>query len=366
MKKRFISICILLAATSIMMAQYQFEVERSLPGTSIKNQENTGTCWSFATNSFLESELKNELGQDFDLSEMHAVRTIYLDKARNYLLRQGKANFSQGSLSHDVMRAISMAGAIPESVYDGKLNPDDRHDHTEMENLMKAALDTYLKGKRLSSKWEEVINSIMDVYMGTVPETFMYEGKEYTPITFAQMLNLDLDDYISITSFSHHPFYSKFVLEIPDNYSNGSYYNVPLDELTDIVDRAIARGYTVAWDGDVSEKGFSASSGIAVLPENTQREDLFSQPGPEISVTQENRQANFENLSTTDDHLMHIVGISRDQDGTKYYVIKNSWGEIGNYKGYLYMSEPYFRMKTIAVMVNGNVLPPEISHKLMP
>jgi bleomycin hydrolase len=235
-----------------------------------------------------------------------------------------------------------------------------------MENLMKSTLDTYLKGKTLSGKWEQVIDRIMDVYMGEVPQTFAYEGKEYTPESFAGMLALDLEEYISITSFSHHPFYRKFILEIPDNYANGSFYNVPLDELTEITEQAVAKGYTVAWDGDVSEKGFSAATGIAVLPLHVQREDLFSVPGAEVKVTQENRQANFENLTTTDDHLMHIVGTATDQEGTKYFIIKNSWGEVGQHKGYMYMSEPYFRMKTISVMVNKNVLPTEITKKLAP
>lgn len=366
MNKLLFSFIILTLSISISTAQYQFEVEKSLPCTSIKNQQRTGTCWSFATSSFLESEVQRSSNKSLDLSEMYAVRAIYLDKARNYLLRQGKANFSQGSLSHDVARAIEMAGAIPESIYDGKLNPEDVHDHSEMEKIMKSALDTYLTSKSLSDKWENVINSILDVYMGEVPKSFKVEGNSYTPRTFADHLNLKMDDYISITSFSHHPFYKKFVLEIPDNYSNGSYYNIPLEELTEIVDQAIAKGYTVAWDGDVSEKGFSARNGIAVLPEEPTRETLFSEPGKEIRVTQQNRQTNFENLSTTDDHLMHLVGTAKDQYGTKYYIIKNSWGEISAYEGYLYMSEAYFKMKTIAVMINRDVLPTSIAQKLAP
>jgi bleomycin hydrolase len=366
MKKYLFPFIIFTLSLSISTAQYQFQVEKTLPCTSIKDQQRTGTCWSFATYSFLESEIQRTSNKSLDLSEMYAVRAIYLDKARNYLLRQGKANFSQGSLSHDVARAIEMAGAIPESIYDGKLSAEDVHDHTEMEKIMKSTLDTYLKSQSLSDKWDEVINGILDVYMGKVPSSFKVEGSTYTPRTFADYLNLKLDNYISVTSFSHHPFYKKFVLEIPDNYSNGNYYNVPLEELTEIVDQAITKGYTVAWDGDVSEKGFSAINGIAVLPKEPTRETLFSEPGEEIHVTQQNRQINFENLSTTDDHLMHLVGTAKDQYGTKYYIIKNSWGEISEYQGYLYMSEAYFKMKTIAVMINRDVLPTSIAQKIAP
>lgn len=356
---------VLFAITSIT-AQYQFEVGKSLTRTSIKNQQRTGTCWSFATSSFLESEYQRSQDKEIDLSEMYTVRSIYLDKARNYLLRQGKANFSQGSLAHDVTRAMTMAGAVPESVYSGRLNPSDPYDHGEMEKVMKSALDMFVKSKTLSDKWDDVINGILDVYMGPVPETFVVNGKSYNPKTFSETLDLDMKDYINITSFTHHPFYEKFVLEIPDNYSNGSFYNVPLDELTMIVDEALAKGYTVAWDGDVSEKGFSARNGIAVLPVDPEREDLFTTPGKEINVTAENRQMNFESYATTDDHLMHLVGSARDQFGTKYYIIKNSWGEIGEYGGYLYMSEAYFKMKTISVTVNENVLPTSIAQKLAP
>jgi bleomycin hydrolase len=202
--------------------------------------------------------------------------------------------------------------------------------------------------------------------MGEVPASFTISGKEYTPRTYAEALQLKLENYISITSFSHRPFYKKFVLEIPDNYSNGSYYNVPIDELSLIVDQALAKGYTVAWDGDVSEKGFSAQSGIAILPVDPNRQDKFKEPGKEIRVTQKNRQMNFENLSTTDDHLMHLVGSAVDQYGTKYYIIKNSWGEISEYKGFLYMSQAYFNMKTIAITINKDVLPTNIAQKLAP
>ena len=200
--------------------------------------------------------------------------------------------------------------------------------------------------------------------MGAVPKQFMHNGKAYTPQSFVETTKLKTDNYISIGSFTHHPFYEEFILEIPDNYSNGSFYNVPLKEMMSVIDYAILAGYSIAWDGDVSEKGFSAKNGMALLPEDAIREDLFTNPGKEISVTQENRQANFENYSTTDDHLMHIIGLALDQHGTKYYIIKNSWGEISDYKGYLYMSENYLKMKTISVMLHKNGVPSVSSKRL--
>ena len=200
--------------------------------------------------------------------------------------------------------------------------------------------------------------------MGAVPQQFDHNGKTYTPKSFVETTKLKTDNYISIGSFTHHPFYEEFILEVPDNYSNGSFYNVPLKEMMSIVDYAILAGYSISWDGDVSEKGFSAKNGMALLPEDAKREDLFLNPGKEITVTQENRQANFENYSTTDDHLMHVVGMALDQKGTKYYIIKNSWGEISDYKGFLYMSENYFKMKTISVMIHKDGLPSSSAKRL--
>ena len=366
MKYFFLSILCITMFSSSVFAQYEFTIEKSITCSPVKNQQRTGTCWSFATSSFLESELIRAGAQDADISEMYIVRNIYLDKALNYLLRQGKANFSQGSLSHDVIRAIKMAGAIPESVYSGKLRAVDSFDHSEMEEVLKSALDVLLKQKKSSGLWKTLMNNIMDTYMGVIPESFMVNGKNMTPIQYATHLNLDMGEFKSITSFTHHPFYDSFVLEIPDNYSNGSFYNIPMEEMKKIVDQSLDQGYSVAWDGDVSEKGFSARDGIAVLAEDEARADLFTKPGKEVNVTQEARQSNFENFTTTDDHLMHLVGSSKDQYGNRYYIIKNSWGEISDYDGYLYMSEPYFLMKTIAVMVNQNAIPSQISTKLAP
>jgi bleomycin hydrolase len=351
---------LLLAFTFIISisinAQYNFEHIKEISCTPIKNQQRTGTCWSFSTASFIESELLRTGKGEFDLSEMFVVRNIYKDKAFNYVLRQGKANFSQGSLAHDLLRIIAKNGIVLESVYSGKLNTENLHDHSELEKGLKGFLDGIMKGKKLTQKWPNAFESILDAYLGEVPSEFEYNGRKFTPQSFAEYLELDTKDYVNITSFSHRPFGSNFILEIPDNYSNGSFFNMELNELVANVDHALNNGYSIEWDGDVSEKGFSSSHGLAILPEDIDRNDLWSEPGKEIAVNQENRQQNFENYSTTDDHLMHLVGIAKDENGGKYYIVKNSWGEKGKYKGFLYMSESYFKMKTVSVTIHRSGL----------
>ncbi|MCB0518947.1 MAG: aminopeptidase [Lewinellaceae bacterium] len=364
MIKHFIFTLFFLASLSPVFAQYQFTMTSDCNCTSIKNQQNTGTCWSFATSSFLESELIRMGKTEYDLSEMYFVRQIYQDKAQNFLLRQGKAQFSQGGLSHDVMHAFTEGGAVPESVYSGKLPGDYVYDHTEMENALQGMLDALAKSKNLTPKWAAAVSGVMDAYMGPVPQKFVYEKKEYTPHTFAASLGIDPSAYLTFTSFTHHPFYQSFVLEIPDNWSNGSYYNVPIGDLVDITSYAISKGYSVAWDGDVSEKGFSAGKGIAILPTDETREDRYTKPGEEVATTQELRQEAFISYSTTDDHLMHITGTAVDQQGTRYFYTKNSWGEISPYQGYVYMSEPYFRLKTVAIMVHKDAVPERIRKKM--
>ncbi|MEM1322914.1 MAG: C1 family peptidase [Bacteroidota bacterium] len=343
---------------------YDFKVEKSVECTEVKSQDRTGTCWSFATASFIESELMRKGKGTHDLSEMFVVKNIYKDKARNYVLRQGKANFSQGSLSHDLMNIAARYGMMPEEAFSGKLPGEERHDHSELSAVLKGMLDGLLERKRLSPKWKKAFESVLDVYLGTTPEQFTYQGKNYTPDSFVKSMGFDANDYVSLTSYTHHPFYNKFILEIPDNYSNGAYYNLPIDEMMKVIDYAIGQGYSVAWDGDVSEKGFSAKNGIAVVPENEKREDLFMKPGKEKMIDQQLRQETFESYATTDDHLMHMTGIAKDQNGTKYYLIKNSWGEISEYKGYLHMSENYTRLKTVSIMVHKDAIPDQLAKKL--
>ncbi len=364
MNVRMVAMLLFFLGCKATQAQYSFTVDKEIKNTPIKNQQNTGTCWSFATCSYLESELLHQNNLENDLSEMFVVRNIYIDKAKNYVLRQGKANFSQGSLSHDFVRVIGQKGIVPESVYSGKTSGDKVHNHTELVAVLKGMLDAVIKQKRPSDKWEDALESVLDVYLGKVPERFEENGVSYTPMRYAASLGLDPTNYLSITSFTHHPYFEKFILEIPDNYSNQSYYNLPFETLERLVDRSIDLGYSIAWDGDVSEPGFSAEAGIAILPEDPKRKDLFTVIGREMDFSVQKRQQAFENYSTTDDHLMHIVGIAHDQAGNKYYKIKNSWGERGTHRGYLFMSEAYFKMKTISVMLNKKVLPTDIAQRL--
>lgn len=349
---------------------YQFTPIYDMEETDVKSQGRTGTCWSFCTASFLESEMMRRGVEPVDLSEMYIVRQVYLDKADNYIRRNGTAQFSEGGLSHDLMRAYGRAGVVPESVYDGKVNGMAPHDHSEMVEALEELVKLYAKKDRVAPEWKAALHSIMDVYMGEVPESFTYEGKTYTPYTFAEeVIGLAASDYVTITSFTHHPFYQPFVLEIPDNYSNGLYYNVPLEDMMAITDHALAEGYTIAWDGDVSEKGFSARQGLAVLPAETPRKEaewreVFAAPVDEVVVTQENRQTAFDSKSTTDDHLMHITGMVEDQQGNRYYTVKNSWGALGPYDGFLYMSVPYYQMKTVGIMIHKDALPSSLREQL--
>lgn len=362
--KHLLSILVVIFCLSMTHAQYKITDEIAVGCTDIKNQAKTGTCWSFATCSFLESELMRVGRGNYDLSEMFVVRNIYRDKARNFVLRQGKANFSQGSLSHDFINTVMRHGIVPEDVYSGKTEGVTAHDHSELSAVLKGYVEALVGRKKLSDKWDDGFDAILDVYLGPVEENFVVDGTSYHPKAFAMQLGINPGDYVNLTSFTHHPFYSSFILEIPDNFSNGSFINVPLNELEIIVDNALKNGYSVAWDGDVSEKGFSSGKGLAVLPVDSKNEDVFKKPVPEVTVSAENRQANFESYATTDDHLMHIVGIAKDGEGNKYYKIKNSWGEVSDLKGFLYMSAPYFRMKTMSVTLHKDGIPKNIVKQL--
>lgn len=361
--KYFILPLALVIAGHTAFAQYKITPKYDVECTEIKNQERTGTCWSFATSSFLESEVKRTKKIDIDLSEMFSVRATYMDKAQNYILRQGKANYSEGSLSHDVIKAVERVGVVPEIVFSGKPEGVEVHNHGEMVSATKGMLNGLQKQKNLSPRWKAAMGALLDIYMGSAPEKFKYEGKEYTPISFADFLGIKGSDYISLTSYTHHPFYQSFVLEIPDNYSNGSYQNIPIEELEKVVDHAIQNGFSVAWDGDVSEATFNHKEGLAILPKDAKRENLWDKPDAEVSVTQELRQSTFESKATTDDHLMHLVGIAYDNKGTKYYKIKNSWGTSNTFKGYLYMSQAYFQLKTVGVLLHKEAIPKDISKK---
>ena len=364
MKKHILFIQLTFFIAIQAVAQYSFTPDIQLACTSVKSQDRTGTCWSFSTISFLESELIRMGKQPHDLSEMFIVRNTYKDKAQNYLFRQGKANYSEGSLSHDVMRALKKHGIVPEAVYSGKLTSDAKHDHDQLLTESKKMLDEWINNQKGLTTWRADYEKVLAKHIGSAQEEFTYLDKSYTPTTFAQSLGINPDDYVTLTSYTHHPFYEPFILEIPDNYSNGSYWNVPIEELMQTIDAALQNGYTIAWDGDVSEKSFSARSGIAVLPTDVKRKDLFDNPSEEMEVTQALRQETFENFSTTDDHLMHLVGTAKDQNGTKYYITKNSWGKISDFEGYLMMSKAFVQLKTVGIMVHKESIPVEIIEKL--
>lgn len=359
-----LSLLILLFLTVHAYGQRSFTPVHEVSCTEVKSQDRTGTCWSFATSSFFESEVQRLKDMDVNLSEMYVVRQIYKEKARNYVLRQGKAQFSQGSLSHDFINAFSRYGAVPESVYNG-LDGKEKHNHSELVSVLKGVVDALVGQRTLSDKWEDNIDAILDVYLGSVPAEFQYNGKTYTPESFGKSLGINQSNYTSFTSFTHQPFYSSFVLEIPDNFSNGSFVNVPLNDLVNIIDYSIKNNYSVAWDGDVSEKGFLRKKGLAVLVDDIPKDIPDDWTFTEEEVTEENRQAAFMNYRTTDDHLMHLVGIYKDQDGNKYYKIKNSWGtKSGEYGGFVFMSENYLRMKTVAIVVNNKAIPKKVKKEL--
>ena len=380
-------ICLLALSAPTVIAQYQFTPVTEIKVTPVKNQSRTGTCWCFATTSFFEAELLRLNKGEYDLSEMFIVRNTYMERLNDNYLRRGNGNLGPGSVSNVYVNTFKKYGVVPDEVYSGLVNGATEHNHGELQRFLEAISKVTVDLKRRSPEYDKLMKSLLDIYLGPMPEKFTYKGKEYTPKTFAASLGLNMDDYIEITSFTHIPLYEKAILEIPDNWQFGASYNVTLDELIAIMDNALNKGYTVAWDGDVSERGFSHVNGVAINPqvdaiesfEGTDRarfENLnteqrlaevykFEKPFPEIKVTPEIRQAGYESFVTTDDHLMHLTGIVKDQNGTKYYITKNSWGtERNTFGGYLNMSESFVRAKTIAVMVHKDAVPVEIRKKL--
>jgi bleomycin hydrolase len=321
--------------------------------TPVKSQGETGTCWAFSTTSLVESEALRKGIPALDISEMYTARNIYIEKAKNYVHRQGKAQFDEGGLGHDVIRAMANYGIVPESVYNGMLPGDTIHNHSKMVKEMKSYLDTLLAHTPVSSNWEAGFTAILDKYMGHPPTDFQYNGKNYTPVTYARdVVKFNPNDYVFLTSFTHHPFYQPFIVEVPDNFSNGAYFNVPLDELTGITNKALEKGYTVLWDADVSNKGFSFKSGFAVFPKDTSiKKDKLNASTVEAPYSQELRQQLYESLITQDDHLMHITGIEKTPEGKIFYRVKNSWGNSGPFNGYWQASEAYFAINTITIIV---------------
>jgi bleomycin hydrolase len=400
MKKITLFIAALLALITIWTASGQtstsgnqegfiFTDRIQLKATPVKDQNRTGTCWSFAGLSLLESEMYRQNKSTIDLSPMFIVYHTYLEKARKYVRMHGNTNFSAGGAFHDVTNMIRKYGIVPEEIYRGLNYGEDKHVHGELDQLLKNQVDAIIKNpnRKISPVWLESIESTLISYLGEIPEKFDYNGKSCTPQSFArEYMELNMDDYIEITSYTHHPFYSSFIIEIPDNWSWDPVYNVPLHELEEITDFALKSGYSVGWAADVSERGFmSSNKGIAVMParnpqemsdtelsrwerltERQREEELFRINGPvtEVEVSQERRQLAFDNHQTTDDHGMHIIGTATDQNGSTWYKVKNSWGDYNSYKGYFYASKPYFRYKTMSIMLHKDAVPLHIRTKL--
>ena len=392
--KKITSLVLMLALALSVYAQdnkeaegYKFTELKRLPATSVKSQDRAGTCWSWSTISFLETEMMR-LGKDsVSLSPMFIVWHTYNEKADKYVRIHGKLNFGQAGASADVTWAIKNYGIVPLEVYKGLNYGEDVHVHGELDGILKAYLDVVVSNpnRKLSTAWKRGYDGVLDAYLGEIPEKFTYKGKEYTPMTFyKEATGLNMDDYISLTSFTHHPFYTQFALEVPDNWIGEMSYNIPLDELMDVLDKAIDKGYSFSWGSDVSERGFSRD-GIAIVPtadikdmsnaeitkwvalskkEKDAQLYKFDKPGKEKEITQELRQQEFDNKLTTDDHGMHVIGKAVDQIGNKYFIVKNSWGDYGKYKGYLYASYPFVAYKTTSVMIHKDALPKDLKKKL--
>jgi bleomycin hydrolase len=364
----------------------KIQITKSIPSTPVKDQYKTSTCWSFSTVSLLESELIRSGKGEYDLSEMFIIHHDYERKAIRYVRMHGKSNFSPGGEANDVTDAISEYGIVPEQVYSGLRVNAEKHVHTEMDRVLEKYISTIADSdKELSTVWEEGFDRVLDSYLGEIPDSFIYEGKTYTSASFAASLGLQLDNYVMITSFMKYPYYEKVILEIPDNWSWASSYNVPLDVLESIVDTAINEGYSVAWAADISETGFSFKKGLALVPkilyapesaregnkwkkksDDEKDELMFSLTDPveEVQVTPEIRQQAFDDYTTTDDHGMHILGFAQDKNGRQFYYVKNSWGTDNPYNGYIYVSRPYFQYKTISIMLNKEALTPKIRSRL--
>ena len=367
---------------------FEFTDVKVIPTTSVKDQNKSGTCWSFSGTSFLEDEVRRLGGDSLDLSEMYTVRYCYDDKADRYIRLYGECNFSQGGGLLDVGYVLKKYGMVPEDAYPGLNYGEEKHDHYEMATVMESMLKAVVKkpSKKISTAWRRALNGVLDAYMGEVPTEFTNKGKKYTPKSFAESLPFNPDDYVALTSFTHHPFYETFMLEVPDNWLYGQYMNVPLDELKAIADYAVENGFPINWAADVSEGGFKWNKGVALMPKGKTQGDMngtelarwvklsdrerandkynFDGPVEEEVITQESRQKGFDSQETTDDHGMEIVGYATDQNGKRYYKVKNSWDTNQVYDGFLYVSEPYFLAKTVSMLVHKDAIPKHIAKKI--
>jgi len=351
--KRIYLIFVLVFVSSGLFAQAPNYTEIAIAKhTSVKDQAQAGSCWSFATTSFIESEVLKLYNIEVDISEMFFVYYGYINRAEMFVRLQGHNNFGQGGQAHDVIDIVKEYGIVPEDVY-----PYTLKNHTNLEHDLKSFLDSIVALDNLPTNWLDEYTAVLNEYLSAPPTSFKFANKDYSPTSFtSQYLQFNPDDYVEISSYKHHNLYEQFVLEVPDNWSLSLYYNVSINELLSIIDSALVRGYSIVWDGDVSEPGFSPRKGLAFM-DRIGNKDM-------TMTAQAYRQTLFDNQTTTDDHLMHAVGVYEDKDGLKQYLIKNSWGVYGPFDGYLYMSEDYVKYHTVAILVNKNIIPENIKKKI--
>jgi len=366
---------------------FKFTTVTDIKTTPVKNQMRTGTCWSFATTSFIETELLRMKKGEYDLSEMYFARYCYVDKADRYVRRSGTANFGAGGQAHDVLNVVRKYGFVTDTAYTG-MKSEYTFAKGDPDRKLKKHLDVVMKKKNdtISSVWKDSLNIYLDTYLGKLPSKIVVKDNALDPVDFAKSTGFNPDNYVEITSYSHVPFYKRVMIDIQDNWSQDLYYNLPIDEMMEVIKSALKKGYSVCWDGDVSERGFSHRNGVAIAPETDVKlmesadrprwESLsdkdkmtqlyaFTGPVPERNITQEKRQKSFDQQQTTDDHLMHFTGMVTDQNGTIYFKTKNSWSATSNkFGGYLNMSEAYVRLNTIAILVHKKAIPRSISSKL--
>ena len=378
--------CTLIAASAFAQKapEYEFTVIKENPVTSVKNQYRSGTCWCYSGLSFIESEILRTKGIETDLSEMFVVGNSYRDRAVKYVRLDGALRFSPGSSFGDVLHVIDDYGIVPQAAMPGMNYGTELPEQNELDAVLAGYVNAVAKNpnKKLTTAWLNGFDGIVSAYLGEYPETFTVDGASYTPASYRDFLGINMDDYVNLSSFSHHPFYEEFIIEVPDNWRWDTAYNLPIDEFMQVMSHAVENGYTIAWGSDISEKGFTRD-GIGIMPEEKPKAAVGSdqerwvgkaadQPKDEVKAelpaevvyTQEMRQDGYDRKTTTDDHGMHIYGLAKDQNGTKYFMVKNSWGETGKYKGIWYASEAFVRAKTLNIVVHKDALPKDIKKKL--
>lgn len=352
---------------------FAFKTVVNAEATSIKNQGSSSTCWSYSANSFIESEMIRMGKKPVDIAEMFTVRNMYIDRAEAYVRMHGGMSYGQGGALHDPLDLMVKYGALPQEVYNGLLPGQIKNDHAELESILKGIIEPIAKSEKpISLVWKKALTGVVDAYLGTVPEKFKFEGKEYTPMSFAKdVIGINAKDYVEITSYTNSPYYSQMIVMVPDNWTFKPSYNVQLNDMIETIDYALSKGYTVAWATDVTEKSYSWKNGVAYVPTKNyvdmteeEKRDMFAKPQAELEVTPEIRQKAFDTYETTDDHGMQLTGIAKDVNGREYYIVKNSWGTKNDYDGYLYVTKNFVKYKTTSILLHKDGVPAGLIKKL--